>query len=469
MPVTRPALPPRYATPEPIASGGMGEVYRATDATLGRTVAVKVLSERWASHDEFHARFLREARTAANLSGEPHVISIYDVSETGDGLPFIVMEYATHGTVGDRLERGAVPSEEALRWLEQAAQALDSAHARGVVHRDVKPANLLIADDETIRVSDFGIARAADQDTLTEVGSVLGSVGYMAPEQARGEPTSPASDRYALACVAFELLTGRRPYERESSAAEAAAHAQEEPPSAHEFDPRLPTRVDAVFVRGLAKRPEERHPTCAAFVGDLRAALAARPSTATTVAAAPAARTVHHTTRYPSRPRGAVLLAGVAGLLAAGAALAWGLNGLGGESGSATVVLTQTVAGKERTVVVTQTAEGATVERTVTSGGTGAVGSRSGESGSSLNDRGFRLLQAGDARGALPVLESAVADLQGSSSITEAYASYNLAVARFANGRCDGVVELLDRSQEIQGERKEIDRLRSQVEKRCQD
>jgi len=112
MPVTRPALPPRYATPEPIASGGMGEVYRATDATLGRTVAVKVLSERWASHDEFHARFLREARTAANLSGEPHVISIYDVSETGDGLPFIVMEYATHGTVGDRLERGAESSPQ---------------------------------------------------------------------------------------------------------------------------------------------------------------------------------------------------------------------------------------------------------------------------------------------------------------------------------------------------------------------
>ena len=114
MPVTRPALPPRYATPEPIASGGMGEVYRATDATLGRTVAVKVLSGRWAGHDEFNARFLREARTAANLSGEPHVISIYDVSETADGLPFIVMEYARHGTVGDRLQRGAVPPEQGL-------------------------------------------------------------------------------------------------------------------------------------------------------------------------------------------------------------------------------------------------------------------------------------------------------------------------------------------------------------------
>jgi hypothetical protein len=470
MPVTRPALPSRYATPEPIASGGMGEVYRATDATLGRTVAVKVLSGRWASHDEFHARFLREARTAANLSGEPHVISIYDVSETREGLPFIVMEYATHGTVGDRIQRGAVPPEQALRWLDQAARALDSAHARGVVHRDVKPANLLIADDETIRVSDFGIARAADQDTLTAVGSVLGSVGYMAPEQARGEPTSPASDRYALACVAFELLTGRRPFERESPAAEAAAHAQEAPPSVHGLEPTVPTPADAVFARGLAKHPEQRHPTCVAFVSDLRAALAPTPSAEPTVVAAPGARSLHRSRRYASRPRGAVILAGVVGLLAAGGALAWALDGVGGGSGNGTVVLTRTVAGQERTVVVTETAEGATVERTVTAGeGTPPTGSPANESGSALNDRGFRLLQAGDARAALPVLESAVAALQGSSSITEAYASYNLAVARFANGNCDGVADLLDRSEEIQGRRKEIDRLRKQVEKRCQD
>jgi hypothetical protein len=470
MPVTRPALPSRYATPEPIASGGMGEVYRATDETLGRTVAVKVLSGRWASHDEFHARFLREARTAANLSGEPHVISIYDVSETREGLPFIVMEYATRGTVGDRLQRGAVPPEQALRWLEQAARALDSAHARGVVHRDVKPANLLIADDETIRVSDFGIARAADQDTLTAVGSVLGSVGYMAPEQARGEPTSPASDRYALACVAFELLTGRRPFERESPAAEAVAHERAAPQSVHELEPALPATLDAVFSRGLAKHPEQRHPTCEALVSDLRAAIATRPSTGSTVVAAPGARSLHRSTRYASRPRGAVILGGVVALLAAGGALAWALDGVGSGSGSATVVLTRTVEGQERTVVVTETADGATVERTVTATQSAPPArTTTNESGSTLNDRGFRLLQAGDARGALPVLESAVAALQGSSSITEAYASYNLAVARFATGRCDGVADLLDRSEEIQGERKEIDRLRKQVEKRCQD
>ena len=468
MAVTRPALPSRYAAPEPIASGGMGDVYRATDATLGRTVAVKVLSERWASHDEFHTRFIREARTAANLSGEPHVISIYDVSETEDGLPFIVMEYARHGTVADRLQRGPVAPEEALRWLEQAARALDSAHARGVVHRDVKPANLLIADDETIRVSDFGIARAADQDTLTAVGSVLGSVGYMAPEQARGEPTSPASDRYALACVAFELLTGRRPFERDSQAAEAAAHAQEAPSSAREIQPTLPARVDGVFAQALAKQPAERYPTCAAFVSDLRAALAT-PSAAPTVVVPPA-RTVHRSSRYTARPRGAVLAGAVVALIAAGGALAWALGGLDGDSGTATVVLTRTVEGQERTVVVTETTEGATVERTVTadpepeapSGGAAA-----NESGSALNDRGFRMLQDGDVQAALPVLESAVEALQGSSSITEAYASYNLAVARFANGSCEGVAELLDRSQEIQGRRKEIDRLRKQVEKRC--
>jgi tRNA A-37 threonylcarbamoyl transferase component Bud32 len=467
--MTRHVLPSRYASPELIAHGGMGEVYRATDELLGRTVAVKVLAERWATDPEFHERFLREARTAASLSPEPNVIVIYDVSETGEDLPVIVMEYATRGSLADRLRQGAVPAEEALPWLEQTARALDIAHSRRVVHRDVKPANLLLADDETIRVSDFGIARAAGQDTLTEPGSVLGSVGYMAPEQARGEPTSPASDRYALACVAFELLTGRRPFEREGPAAEATAHAHEEPPSVRDLEPRLPAAVDTVFTRGLAKQPEHRYPTCAAFVTDLGAALAATPSMATWVAAAPTVRTVHHSRRYPSRPRGALLLAGAAGVLAAGAAAAWGLNGGSTESSGSTVVLTRTVEGQERTVVVTETTEGATVERTVTQDRiTEPAPAPAGDSGIALNDRGFRLLQAGDARSALPVLESAVAALHGSSSITEAYASYNLATARFTLGRCDGVVSLLDRSQQIQGHRKEIDRLRRQVERRCE-
>ena len=466
MPVTRPALPPRYLTPELIAYGGMGKVYRATDESLGRTVAVKVLAERWTSDEEFHARFLREARTAASLSGEPNVIAIYDVSETGEGEPFIVMEYATEGTLADRLRRGAVASEQALQWVEQTGRALDSAHARGVVHRDVKPANLLLTDDDTVRVSDFGIARAADQDTLTAVGSVLGSVGYMAPEQARGEPTSPASDRYALACVAFELLTGRRPFERESQAAELAAHAREAPPSARELDPSLPAGLDAVFARGLAKRPDDRHPSSAAFVHDLRRALTPVASTAATVVRPPSRPPAPSSTRYTAKPRGVALVLGAVGLVIAGGALAWALTAMGGDSGTATVVLTQTVQGRESTVVVTQSEPARTVERTVTAEG-GARSQPAGASGSVLNDRGFRLLQSGDVQRALPVLESAVVALQGTSSITEAYASYNLALARFSVGRCEGVTGLLDRSEQIQGDRKEIDRLRKEVERRC--
>ena len=174
MAAPRPSLPPRYAVEQLVAHGGMGDVYRASDERLGRVVAVKVLSERYARQEEFRQRFLREARTAATLTGEPNVVAIYDVGETSDGLPFIVMEYVSEGTVADRLASGPVSTETAMRWLAQAASALDAAHARGVVHRDVKPANLLVASDGAIRVSDFGIARAAGDDTLTAAGTVLG-------------------------------------------------------------------------------------------------------------------------------------------------------------------------------------------------------------------------------------------------------------------------------------------------------
>ena len=467
MPAALPALPPRYATPELIAYGGMGEVYRATDETLGRTVAIKVLSERYARDEEFHARFLREARTAASLSGEPNVIVIHDVGDDGSGLPFIVMEYVPGGTVADRLRDGGVDAEQAVEWLEQAGRALDSAHARGIVHRDVKPGNLLVADDGGIRVSDFGIARAAGYDTLTAAGSVLGSAGYMAPEQARGEPSTPASDRYALACVAFELLTGRRPFERDNPTVEAAAHATEPAPSPRDLDPSLPGALDDVFARGLAKAPESRPTSCVELVSELRRALARAPEAVATRVAGPAVAAP--VTRHRTRPRRGALLLLVLGLLGAGAFLAWAFTGL--TDGSDPTVVTEVVQGKtvERTVtesdtvVVTETAE------EEQEGEPSPPPPPAGESGTALNDRGFRLLQQGDADGALPVLESAVAALSGSGSITEAYASYNLATARFAVGRCDGVTELLDRSEEVQGKRKEIERLRKQVEKRCEE
>ena len=469
-----PSLPPRYAVPELVAHGGMGDVYRATDEVLGRTVAIKVLAERYARQDEFHARFLREARTAASLSGEPNVVAIHDVGENEDGLPFIVMEYVPNGTVADLLRSGPVERDRALQWLVQAAGALDAAHARGIVHRDVKPANLLVASDGTIRISDFGIARAAGHDTLTSAGTVLGSAGYMAPEQARGEPSTPATDRYALACVAFELLTGRRPFERESVTAEAAAHANDPAPSVRSIDPQLPAALDAVFARGLAKRPSDRYASCSELVADLRTALAATvtapvPVPAPPTAATPTAATVPRVVRHRSRPlRAGALAVGVL-LLAAGGLLAWALNGLADDPDTATVVLTRTAEGETVVRTITQSDTVVETETVVTEGSDETPAQGSGESGAELNDRGFERLQQGDVEGALPILEEAVAKLGGSSTLAEAYASYNLAVARFGVGRCDGVSELLDRSEAVQGERKEIDRLRKDVERRCEE
>ena len=206
-----------------IARGGMGEVYRATDSVLGRTVAVKLLSERHSREPEARARFRREALAAARVSGARNVVTLFDVAEH-DGRPLIVMEYVDGGSVHEAVRRGPVARELALEWLEQTAGALDRAHAEGVVHRDVKPANLLLDRDGNAHVSDFGIASTTGVDTVTLPGTVLGTVGYLSPEQARGEPATPASDRYALGVVAFELLTGRRPFASETATTEVLAH-----------------------------------------------------------------------------------------------------------------------------------------------------------------------------------------------------------------------------------------------------
>ena len=204
-------LPPRYHAPERIARGGMGVIYRAEDGVLERIVAIKVLAEPYADDEDIRRRFTHEALAAARLSNAPSTITIFDVGEH-EGHPYIVMEYLPGGSLADRLTaEGAQPPGRALAWLEQAAAALDAAHAQGVVHRDVKPANLLLADDGRVRVADFGVASAAGLDSFTAAGTVLGTAGYLAPEQARGERAGPPCDRYALAVVAFELLTGSRP------------------------------------------------------------------------------------------------------------------------------------------------------------------------------------------------------------------------------------------------------------------
>src|SRR5919109_105361 len=246
-------LPDRYRVVRHIANGGMAGVWEARDELLGRAVAVKVLASHLSEDERARRRFEREARAAAGLSSHPHVVTIYDVGEH-DGRAFMVMELMRGGTVADRLKAGrAIADETALRWLREAAGALDAAHDAGVVHRDIKPGNLLLDDRDRLPIADFGIARLAMEDQLTATGQVLGTASYISPEQVVGEPATPASDRYALAVVAFELLTGSKPFQAEHFAAQARAHVEDEPPLASERDASLPRGVDPVLKRGMAK------------------------------------------------------------------------------------------------------------------------------------------------------------------------------------------------------------------------
>jgi serine/threonine-protein kinase len=431
----------------------MGEIYRAEDADLARVVAIKVLADRYAGDEAIRARFTREALAAARLSNAPSTVTIFDVGEHDDH-PYIVMEYLAGGSLADRLARdGAQPAGRSLEWLRQAAAALDAAHANGIVHRDVKPANLLLDDADRVKVADFGVASAVGLGSLTEVGTVVGTAGYLAPEQARGEKATPASDRYALAVVAFELLTGARPFERESSTAEALAHVSAPIPPASSLNPELPAQVDDALARGLAKAPEHRYESAADLVHALRDALDDAAGATAVGALPPVATSRGRRWALPLIALGALLATGVL----AAALLAGGGDEDAAPTGPQTVKETITL--PATTVVETVTTEAAPTTAPATTASSGNP--------SELNDQGFALMREGNFEAALPLLEQAVAGLAGSGELTEGYASYNLAFTRLALGRCDGVVELLDRSEEIQGERREISRLRREARRGC--
>ena len=445
-------LPPRYRDPERVGHGGMGEIFRALDESLGRQVAIKVLAERFAEDDAVRRRFMREALAAARLSGEPNTVTIFDVGEWNE-RPFIVMEHLSGGTLDDRIAReGPQPVDRILRWLEQAAAALDHAHGRGIVHRDVKPGNLLLDRDGNVHVADFGIASAAGMDSLTATGTILGTAGYLSPEQAQGQRATAASDLYGLGVVAFELLTGDRPYRRESMTAEAAAHVNEPVPSAAARRRGLPREVDLVFQRALAKRPEHRYPSGRAFVDALDDALRASATDETVAMPVP----------VPAAPRPARRWPYVVALLLLGA-LAGGILAFALTRGGHHTTLVKTVRGKARTVT-----------RHVTTSASPPPPSPpppppapASQSGVALDAAGFAKMRAGDYQGALPLLEQAVSKLQGTGLLDEAYADYNLASTRLHLGSCDGVKDLLKSSEHIQGHRSAIDAARAQEKQQC--
>jgi eukaryotic-like serine/threonine-protein kinase len=456
-------LPDRYADPRVIGRGGMGEIYLAEDTELDRRVVVKVLDARFSDQEDFRRRFRREALTAARLSGQPHTITIFDVGEFR-GRPFIVMEYLAGGSLADRARSGPVAPEEALEWLAQAGEAIDAAHAGGVVHRDIKPANLLFNERGDLEVADFGIARAIDDTAgMTMAGTVMGTAGYLAPEQARGEPATPASDRYALGVVAYELLTGGRPFERGSETAEASAHIHEPVPPASERGVGLPRSVDPVFERALAKDPGARYDSSEAFVRALADALV-KDETAPTrvIAPVPPPAAPMRPSRQVSRPAWLLPLL-VAAFIAA----------LAGGVGAALVTTGGNDQPKRRadrpepvTITQRETLPGATVVNTVTAPAPQtesqpqAPSTVSVDEAVALTDRSTAYLGSGDWTDAWTAVKPALTPLRGTYRNDfryEAYAYYDAGKALSELGRCRKALAYLDRSEALQGSRSEID------------
>jgi hypothetical protein len=470
-------LPARYAGARLIGHGGMGEIYFAEDRDLGREVAIKLLDERLAGNQDLRRRFGREALAAARLSGHPHVVTIYDVGDC-HGRPFIVMEYLPGGTLGDRARSGPVARENALAWLGQAGEALDAAHELGIVHRDVKPANLLLDARGQVAVADFGIARIADDTSaMTAAGTVIGTAGYLAPEQALGDAATPASDRYALAVVAYALLTGGRPFERGSTTAEAAAHIHEPVPPASQRGVGLPRALDAVFERALAKNPAERYASAAEFVQDLAGVLmppdeATRQIPVQSAAGLPVPAARPAATRRRPSPLFPLLLAALVLALIGGAAAAVFATSSGGAGATApdrgaapppnevtvTKKETKTVAGEAvtETVVTTVVAEAPPPP---------SEGPVSVEEAVALTDRSTDALRRGDWTEAAELARRAYPALRGTYSEDfpyEAYVNYDLGKALAELGGCEQAVRYLDRSEDLQGHRSEIDDARAQ-------
>src|SRR3954454_14264177 len=244
----------RYQLSRRVAIGGMGEGWEATDLVIGRTVAIKILKDEYLGDPGFLERFRAEARHAALVNHEG-IANVYDYGEE-DGSAYLVMELVPGEALSSILERDHVlPTDKVLDIVSQTALALHAAHAAGLVHRDIKPGNLLITPEGRVKITDVGIARIADQVPLTATGQVMGTVQYLSPEQASGQPASPATDVYSLGIVAYEALAGQRPFTGESQVAIAMAQINEQPP---ELPNRIPEPVRRLVMACIAKRPEDR-------------------------------------------------------------------------------------------------------------------------------------------------------------------------------------------------------------------
>ncbi|HEY0127918.1 MAG TPA: Stk1 family PASTA domain-containing Ser/Thr kinase, partial [Rubrobacteraceae bacterium] len=260
----------RYMLLEVLGAGGMAQVYLAHDNVLDREVALKVLREHYAHDEGFVERFRREAKNAAALN-HPSIVQVYDRGRDKDGTYYMAMEYVPGGTLKNRICQGRpLEPREAARIGSRVAEALSVAHDRSIVHRDIKPQNVLLDASAEAKVADFGIARAANSETMTETNLVLGTTAYMSPEQLRGDRVGPASDLYSLGVVLYETLTGELPFRGGDPIATAMKHINEPAPHPREANPAVPETLDTLIVRLLAKEPEERYASAEELAEDLR-------------------------------------------------------------------------------------------------------------------------------------------------------------------------------------------------------
>ena len=247
----------------------MGEVYLAHDGVLERDVALKVLRSQYAGDEEFAERFRREARSAASLS-HPNIVQVYDRGEAEDGTSYIAMEYVPGGTLKEQIgRRGPFGDRETAAVGAQIADALGAAHERGVIHRDIKPQNVLVTASGDLKVTDFGIARAASAVTSSASGAIFGTAGYISPEQALGEPVGPASDLYSLGVVLYEMLTGELPFAADNSIAVCMKHVNEPPRPPKLLNPDIPEGMNALVLMLLAKHPTDRYGSAMELLTDL--------------------------------------------------------------------------------------------------------------------------------------------------------------------------------------------------------
>jgi serine/threonine-protein kinase len=396
-----------YRILEPIGRGGTSVVYRAEHVRLGRTAALKLLTPALGEAD-FTDRFLRESRLAASLD-HPSIVPVYDAGEQ-DGLLYIAMACVDGSDLKTLLvEEGKLPLRRALRIVGQIASALDVAHARGLVHRDVKPANILVGAGDRAYLSDFGVTKELSSGGTTRTGSFVGTIEYCAPEQIEGRDVDARADVYALACVLYECVVGTPPFHRSSDVAVLNAHLHAPPPKLSKAAPDLPDALEPVLAKALSKSPLDRYPTCGEFVAAARAAALAEPRVAR------------------GRLALSVALLALAGAVGAAIALAFALP-----RGEKTVTQVRTVVQKPPP---TPPSLDGLILKSV--------------DGRTLNDAAFYLINAKQYSRALPLARKAVRYVKRGTA-TQGYANFNLGLALLHTGRCTEALVYLRRAYKLE-------------------